>query len=177
MVRRGKPHNPEIFEKLLKNTHNMCPTCNSPAKIGDFALDHISPRSMRGTDDPKNLRLVCTRCNTSKAVSVRLPGKLKVKVEEWALMMGVPVNYTEIIHAALWRYTDEESIDMDPQKLKMLQKKAHHYDVLMSAQNGLQRVIDDLNALNTFSTRMRSDIQANIDGVTLDIEIKSRFTQ
>lgn len=51
--------------------------CNGCKKIFAFrnmTLDHILPRSRGGTDDPKNLQLLCAPCNSSKGARTQ---------EEW----------------------------------------------------------------------------------------------
>lgn len=45
---------------------DMCPYCNKKLKPKDLSVDHIIPKSRGGSDDIRNLRLVCKKCNLLK---------------------------------------------------------------------------------------------------------------
>jgi 5-methylcytosine-specific restriction enzyme A len=60
--------------------HPYCAICNHPgSEDNPLSLDHITPKSMGGTDALSNLRVLCLRCNQmrnrkgSKAESNPLP--------------------------------------------------------------------------------------------------------
>jgi 5-methylcytosine-specific restriction endonuclease McrA len=45
-----------------------CRRCNKVfTRLSDFEVDHIKPRSKRGTDRPSNLQLLCKECNRKKS--------------------------------------------------------------------------------------------------------------
>ena len=59
---------------IYERDNYLCHLCGEvtlrdwdPANIGKCAsLDHITPRSKGGTDDPSNLRVACMSCNASR---------------------------------------------------------------------------------------------------------------
>jgi 5-methylcytosine-specific restriction endonuclease McrA len=40
-------------------------------RLSDLEVDHIKPRSKRGTDNPSNLQLLCPTCNKKKGSTVK----------------------------------------------------------------------------------------------------------
>lgn len=49
-------------------------------RLSDLEVDHIKPRSKRGTDNPANLQLLCPTCNKKKGRTVqRKPSTTKRK--------------------------------------------------------------------------------------------------
>lgn len=40
-------------------------------RLSDLEVDHIRPRSKRGTDNPSNLQLLCPTCNKKKSNKVK----------------------------------------------------------------------------------------------------------
>jgi 5-methylcytosine-specific restriction endonuclease McrA len=45
-----------------------CRRCNRVfTRLSDFEVDHIKPRSRRGSDRPSNLQLLCRECNRRKS--------------------------------------------------------------------------------------------------------------
>lgn len=40
-------------------------------RLSDFQVDHIKPRSKRGTDNPANLQLLCPTCNRKKSNKIK----------------------------------------------------------------------------------------------------------
>jgi 5-methylcytosine-specific restriction endonuclease McrA len=40
-------------------------------RLSDLEVDHIKPRSKRGTDNPANLQLLCPTCNKKKGSTVK----------------------------------------------------------------------------------------------------------
>lgn len=56
----------KIREKLLDIYGNVCFRCGSSRKPEDLTIDHVIPVSAGGTNDFKNLRVMCNRCNQEK---------------------------------------------------------------------------------------------------------------
>jgi 5-methylcytosine-specific restriction enzyme A len=48
---------------VLDRDHHTCQTCGATATT----VDHITPRSAGGTDDPSNLRALCTACHLTRS--------------------------------------------------------------------------------------------------------------
>lgn len=63
---------------LYWKQERKCNGCKEIFVFRDMTLDHILPRSRGGTDDPKNLQLLCKPCNSSKGA--RTP-------EEWCQVL------------------------------------------------------------------------------------------
>ena len=51
---------------LYREQKRKCNGCKEIFAFRNMTLDHILPRSRDGTDEPKNLQLLCTPCNSSK---------------------------------------------------------------------------------------------------------------
>ena len=56
----------EIRELLYKSYGKKCRYCNSILLVNNMACDHILPLSLGGDSTPKNLQMICMRCNTRK---------------------------------------------------------------------------------------------------------------
>ena len=52
-------------------TGYYCAICGRRFSLGDLEVDHIKPRSKRGSEKPSNLQLVCPRCNKEKGSRVK----------------------------------------------------------------------------------------------------------
>ena len=71
-------------EDLIGNRYFVgyrCRKCRRVfTRLSDLQVDHIKPRSKRGTDNPANLQLLCPTCNKKKASTVkRKPSTTKKK--------------------------------------------------------------------------------------------------
>lgn len=54
-------------EKAIYEKYNgKCAICGREAEFGDGEIDHIQPSAKGGTDEPKNLQWLCSRCNKLK---------------------------------------------------------------------------------------------------------------
>jgi 5-methylcytosine-specific restriction endonuclease McrA len=52
-----------------------CKKCRRDfTSLDDLEVDHIYPRSRGGVDSPRNLRLLCPRCNRKKSNTVKRKG-------------------------------------------------------------------------------------------------------
>ena len=56
----------EVRELLYRVYGRTCNYCNSKLLVNNMACDHIMPLSMGGNSTPKNLQMICGRCNTRK---------------------------------------------------------------------------------------------------------------
>ncbi len=52
-------------QAVRKRASYLCEYCHSPERLSAnrFTVDHIIPRSLKGSDDISNLALACRRCN------------------------------------------------------------------------------------------------------------------
>jgi hypothetical protein len=60
-----------LRDELTKRDGYKCVNCEIES---DLAIDHILPVSRGGTNEPRNLQLLCGRCNSSKGTKT---------MEEW----------------------------------------------------------------------------------------------
>ena len=62
----------QLCDVVLTRARKCCEYCQSPLDFSsdDFAVEHIVPKSLLGSDDLDNLALSCQGCNNRKFVSV-----------------------------------------------------------------------------------------------------------
>ena len=70
----------EVRELLHKSYGRKCRYCNSILLVNNMACDHIHPLSLGGNSTPKNLQMICMRCNTRKGP---LTDKEFMKILKW----------------------------------------------------------------------------------------------
>ena len=51
---------------LYGKQEGFCNGCSEHFQIRNLTVDHIEPKSLGGTDHPKNLQLLCQACNSTK---------------------------------------------------------------------------------------------------------------
>jgi 5-methylcytosine-specific restriction endonuclease McrA len=51
--------------RLMKDQRGKCAYCRTSLKAG-HSVDHVMPLVLKGSNDPKNLQLLCKSCNSSK---------------------------------------------------------------------------------------------------------------
>jgi len=56
----------EIRQGLFDRYGRKCLCCGRPEGAVTLSIDHIIPRSHGGTNDPENLQVLCTGCNSFK---------------------------------------------------------------------------------------------------------------
>ena len=56
----------EVRELLYRVYGKTCCYCNSKLLISNMVCDHIMPLSLGGNSTPRNLQMICGRCNTRK---------------------------------------------------------------------------------------------------------------
>ena len=54
----------EVRELLYGAYGRTCNYCNSRLLVNNMVCDHIIPLSLGGSSVPKNLQMICMRCNT-----------------------------------------------------------------------------------------------------------------
>jgi 5-methylcytosine-specific restriction endonuclease McrA len=57
---------PEIRRLLLRAYGNKCKYCRNVLDVRNMVCDHMVPLSNGGDSTPKNLEMICKRCNTRK---------------------------------------------------------------------------------------------------------------
>jgi len=72
----GRGMSPQLRTMILERNGFTCQMCGAgagdpdpfdPARKVRFHIDHIVPVSQGGTDDPLNLRVVCSACNAGRS--------------------------------------------------------------------------------------------------------------
>lgn len=63
----GHKLSPDIAQKLLKLQGDRCVACKARLDEAGFHIDHIIPLSRGGTNEDKNVQLLCPPCNQAKA--------------------------------------------------------------------------------------------------------------
>ncbi|GAB4145503.1 MAG: hypothetical protein Fur0046_23140 [Cyanobacteria bacterium J069] len=55
----------ETRRLVQQRARYRCEYCHSPEYLSPdrFTIDHLTPRSLGGSDEPENLALACHRCN------------------------------------------------------------------------------------------------------------------
>ena len=56
----------EIRESLYQAYGQNCKYCTSRLVLNNIVCDHITPLSLGGGSIPRNLQMICARCNTRK---------------------------------------------------------------------------------------------------------------
>ena len=63
-----KPIKPSVRFQILKRDGYRCQMCGISAKDGaTLEIDHITPISKGGSNDPENLQVLCRDCNAGKS--------------------------------------------------------------------------------------------------------------
>jgi 5-methylcytosine-specific restriction protein A len=70
----------EVRELLYNAYGHTCNYCDSRLLVSNMVCDHIIPLSMGGSSVPKNLQMICMRCNTRKGP---LTNKNFKKILKW----------------------------------------------------------------------------------------------
>ena len=61
----------DVWDGHRTATGYVCNICGRRFSLSDLEVDHIKPRSKRGSGKPSNLQLVCPRCNKEKGSKLR----------------------------------------------------------------------------------------------------------
>ena len=65
VVGNGGTHTKEDIQTILRAQHGKCAYCRRNMR-DRFTVDHIIPIASGGSNDPRNLQLLCKPCNSSK---------------------------------------------------------------------------------------------------------------
>lgn len=74
--KRGKNISPTLKKYIIERDHWTCQTCDIKVHDGGYdsldkaQIDHVMPVSLGGKTEPKNLRLLCKRCNLIKSAKI-----------------------------------------------------------------------------------------------------------
>jgi 5-methylcytosine-specific restriction endonuclease McrA len=66
---------PVLRAVVVARAGDRCEYCRVPTRgqVATFPVDHVTPRTAGGTDDPANLALACPRCNGHKWAATDAP--------------------------------------------------------------------------------------------------------
>lgn len=92
------------FEILRRDRHT-CRYCGAQAPDVALTVDHVTPTTLGGSDDPTNLVTACQPCNAGKS-SVPADAAIVADVEADALRWARAMEA-----AAIWRRCDRASMD------------------------------------------------------------------
>lgn len=71
-----------VKEIVRKRAYFLCEYCHTAEawQLTEFTIDHVTPVSLGGTDDPANLDLACFHCNRRKSDKMFVTGNRDEKV-------------------------------------------------------------------------------------------------
>lgn len=127
------PISDETKRAVRERARYLCEYCHSSERLSasHFTIDHVTPKSLGGSDEPENLALACRRCNerrynfvasidpesqaTVPLFNPRLQGwdEHFTWVEQGILIEGItPIGRATSVRLDLndTRYSEEESI-------------------------------------------------------------------
>ena len=64
--RRRKPISKLVKQGLYRNQNGKCMYCGRKLALADMHVDHRTPVAANGSDNDKNLQMLCSPCNTRK---------------------------------------------------------------------------------------------------------------
>ena len=86
--RRRKSFSPELKGELFKAQKGKCMYCGRKPGIDLMDIDHKNPMAKGGSDQKRNLQLICRTCNTRKGATTDRQFRNKFKAA------GVPSTQT-----------------------------------------------------------------------------------
>ena len=86
--RRRKSFSPEFKKELFKTQGGKCMYCARKPGIDLMDVDHKNPMAKGGSDQKRNLQLICRTCNTRKGAATDRQFRTKFKAA------GVPTTQT-----------------------------------------------------------------------------------
>src|SRR5258708_14064972 len=96
-----------LLRHVRKRAGNRCEYCQTPSShsADTFAIEHIVPKSRRGSNEPDNLALSCQGCNGYKYTSVNaidpvngaLAGLYNPRKDRWSDHFMWNQDYTQIL--------------------------------------------------------------------------------
>ena len=77
--RRRKSFSPELKKALFKAQTGKCMYCGRKPGIDLMDIDHKNPMAKGGSDQTRNLQLICRTCNTRKGATTDRQFRTKFK--------------------------------------------------------------------------------------------------
>ena len=87
-LRRRRSFSPELKRELFKSQNGKCMYCGRKPGIDLMDIDHKNPMAKGGSDQKRNLQLICRTCNTRKGATTDRQFRTKFKAA------GVPTTQT-----------------------------------------------------------------------------------
>lgn len=80
LVKLPKPH--KYKHEIYGQQEGKCTLCNHYFPFRNMTIDHIIPESRGGTDERKNIQLLCSACNSTKGTRTQAKAKKAVKKQQ-----------------------------------------------------------------------------------------------
>ena len=77
--RRRKSFSPELKKEIFKGQAGKCMYCGRKPRIDLMDIDHKNPMAKGGSDQNRNLQLICRTCNTRKGATTDRQFRTKFK--------------------------------------------------------------------------------------------------
>ena len=77
--RRRKSFSPELKKEIFKGQAGKCMYCGRKPGIDLMDIDHKNPMAKGGSDQNRNLQLICRTCNTRKGATTDRQFRTKFK--------------------------------------------------------------------------------------------------
>ena len=106
-------------EEFIKKNNNLCVKCNLPSTI--FEIDHIVPLSTGGSNNEKNLQLLCKDCHSIKTIEENNLGYELID-DEASFYNEVSNNIMKSWAMKSWQFVEKISHDVKELNNKFLPK-------------------------------------------------------
>lgn len=112
--------------EVLRRDGSTCQYCGATADQAPMTIDHVTPVSLGGTDDPSNLVTACRDCNAGKA-SINPGGPLVAKVNADAVLWVASMTWARQKAVALFGERQQYAEQFLTAWLE-IDKQGHHLD-------------------------------------------------
>ena len=131
MANRRSPNtqlSDEIIHPILEQQKSCCAICNVHSESKTMSPEHIIPLRMGGEDIPENVHYICSRCQKSRKVTIRIPEGLAEEVSGQS-----DLSFAEAVRNALIESLNKEGnlivanppYARDPNRLKQQNQILH----------------------------------------------------